>query len=406
MSTVFNRVRMASGWVLAAGALLAASPMAQAACLNQDGRKACVTLSAQPEDVVQASRLDGVHDTFVRYTATLTNVSLPTSSRNLELTLSLSPAVEIVEFDGTSHGVCSVSGATATCTYDKLDSASPLHVTMTAKAPAYAGAATPATLVNTATIGWNGRGTSTSDTVAVSTAGGYTWVPANTAVVLTTHPRAADPSQQTTPEDPVYAEMAIPARSVGFLAYFALTGNADEDFSASCTAGVFISGNSDGGPYACRDLGAPVDPGNPRRWVEAYIDESVDGSFTDSPVKVTLIWDDSVVPPTQVAPTALAPNGTPPVAIFYRAPQIGAEDHPIRAYARPCAANPLPCTSGVQNFATGDWSATLETSIIDNGGEAADPLLPGGLLSGLGSVLDFLVAVAHGQVLKPPSIMR
>lgn len=387
--------------LLAAGMLLVILPASaqQSACLNDSIDKVCAQLTAQPDSVVQASRLDGQTDTYVAYTARVTGITNPTSSRNVSAVFTLTPAVDIVSFTSTA-GTCTVSGAVLSCEFDKHISSGSEVIEFTAKAPEYAGAATPSTLVNTGVFGWNGRTNSVSMAMSVSTAGGYSWVPPNTTVSLVTGPENSDPTSQTTPANPVWGKMTIPGRSTGFLAYFALNNSTDENLAMSCSGGLFFSGNSDGGPYVCRDIGSPYDSGVGTRWVQASIDDSVEGTFGSSPVQVTMIWDTSVVPVAQIAEPA------PPFAVFYHAqePQGAPATHPIRAFAKTCASNQPPCLSGIQRYSSDDWTATLSLSDFYNSA-AANPSLPVNVLGAITRLIDGLLGVANAT-LPPPVIMK
>lgn len=391
--------------LIASGMLLASLPAAaqQGSCLNDSLDKVCAQLTAQPDSVVQASRLDGQSDTFVHYTAKITGITNPTSSRRVSAVFTLTPAVDIVDFTASS-GSCSSSGGTLSCEFDKHVSSGDEVIKFTAKAPLYAGASTPSTLVNTGVFGWNGRTGTVSKALSVSTTGGYTWVPPNTTVTLVTGPEASDPAEQTTAANPRWAKMLIPGRSVGFLAYLALNNSTDEDLALSCLGGMFHSGNSDGGPYYCRDIGFPHDAGVGTRWVEASVDDTVDGSFTDAPVQLTLLWDDSVVSPLQLPPSAAGQTGFLPFAVFYHAqePQGAPASHPIRAFAGQCGGP--PCLTGVQEFANGDWTATLNLSqVYDNA--AADALSPANVLNLLSGLMDSWLGEARA-VLPPPVITK
>jgi len=399
MSTQWN---MPITGALAALAALWAAPglaLTHSACLNDqtDGRKVCVELTSQPDTKVQASKLDGVNDTYVKYTAALSNVGLPTSSRVLDVAFTLSPAVTITEFT-SSGGVCSVSGATLSCRYDKLASSQNETITMVTTTPEYAGPSTSPTLTNTGVFGFNGRTATVSKTLAVSTSGGGTWVPKNKQVEIVTHPENPDPSQQVTAEKPLFAKMIIPAGDTEFEAYLAINDNTDEDLALSCTGGLFFMANSDGGPYVCRDIGAPFDSGVGTRWIEAAIgDPNI--SFTGEPLKILVMWDQTIVQAAQLPPTLVAPTGTPPFAIFYHAQEPVPHDHggthPIRAFAETCDAGSPPCLSDVQRYGTSDWTATLNLTQIYDESEA-DPTVPPALLETLSSLMDMLMGVAHG----------
>lgn len=389
---------------MAAGLLVAMPAMAQqGACINDNNGnygKVCAEISALPSDVVQASKLDGVRETFVSYTARITNISNPTSSRKLEATFTLSPAVDIVAMS-SSAGACSTSGATVSCSYDKLAVAINDDIEFTAKAPEFAGTSTPSTLIATGVFGWKGRTETVSKTLAVSTSGGYTWVPPNTEVALVTSPENPNPSQQTDANNPLWAKMVLPGRSTGYLASLSLNLHADEDFTQSCSAGLFYSGNSDGGPYICRDIGFPYDAGVGTRWIQVEIDDSVDGTFTDDPVEVTLIWDESIISPAQFEEDA------PDVAMFYHAQEAQGsnETHPIRAFAQDCGSAAPPCLTNVLFYGTNDLTATLNLSEVHNGGAEADPTVPPSVTDLLAGLQDYLFGVAWGE-LQPPVIMR
>lgn len=401
-----HTLRMLSG-LLASLLLLVNLPATaqQSACLNDSIDKVCLQLTAQPDAVVQASRLDGQTDTYAAYTARVTGITNPTSSRWVQTEFTLTPAVDIVSFS-TTAGTCSASGAVLTCQFDKRLSSPEETVMLTAKAPLYSGSSTPSTLTNTVLLGWNGRTSTVSKSLSVSTAGGYTWVPPNTTVTLVTAPETANPADQTSSAHPLFAKMVIPGRSTGFVAYLALNPAADENFALSCSAGLFYTGNSDGGPYACRDIGAPYDAGVGNRWVQAAIDSSVNASFTDAPIQVSMIWDTSVMSVAQLDPTAAAPTGTPPFAVFYHAqePQGAVMSNPIRAFAKTCDASLPPCLGSVQKHANGDWTATLRLSQLYDD-SVADPLLPGALLGGLQNLLNGLLGTASADLL-PPVIMK
>lgn len=382
--------------------LLVSLPSAaqQSACLNDSADKVCMQLTAQPDSVVQASKLDGQTDTYVSYTARVTGITNPTSSRRVAVTFTLSSAVAISSFVHPATGSCSISGASLTCQFDKHVSVGTETISFLAKAPTYAGAATPSVLTNTAVFGWGGRTNTVSKSLTVSQAGGYTWVPPNTTVSLVTAPENTDPASQTTAANPVWAKMTIPGRSTGFLAYLALNNNTDEDLAMSCSGGLFFSGNSDGGPYVCRDIGAPYDAGVGARWVASSIDDSVEGTFGATPVQMTMIWDESVVPAAQLTQPA------PPFAIFYHAQEAqGAPmTHPIRAFSKPCGLNAPPCVSGVQKYSTGDWTATLELSDFYNT-DAAGPALLTVALNSINAVLNEILGTADAG-LAPPIITK
>lgn len=378
------------------------------ACLNGSERKVCVQLVSQPETSVQASKLDGQGETYVQYAAVLTNVALPTSSRRLDVSFTLSPAVDIVSFSSTGSAQCTVSGATATCRYDKLAANQDETITLITTAPEYAGTATAATLVNTGTFGFNGRTSTVSSSLAVTTNGGNTFVPKGKSATLVTHPENPDPSQQTTPDEPLFAKWIIPARSENLQAFLAINAATDEDLTLSCSGGLFFSGNSDGGPYVCRDIGAPFDAGRGTRWVTAALSEP-ELSFADNPLQFIVIWDDSIVSDAQLPPNPVAPTGLPAFAMLYHAQEPASHEHggthPIRAFAETCDTAVPPCLSGVQQYGTKDWTATLRLAVLYDESEA-DPLMPPALLDQLSALMNELVRLANAEILDRPVIIK
>jgi hypothetical protein len=390
----FRRPAVLAGAVLfAAGALVPADPsFAEAACLKGGAaNKLCVDLTSIPGDAVQPSGLAGT-PTYVKYTAVLSDTTA--TSRNIMLSLDLSPASGFVSIEAEPGLSCGISGSTVTCYADKLEVVNPLTLVAVAEAPRHPTAVTQ--LVNTATIGWNGNTAGTQKAVAVSDTSGRTYVPAGTQVTLVTGPESADPAQQTSPEQPLFGKVTLPPQPQDYYARIAVVS--DGPAISNCTAGVFTSG-VDGGPYLCRTEPA----GGPHRWVEFDVGTTPGANppvlfGTANPMQVTLVWDASMISSAQLPPTALAPTGTPSFAVFYAQTERTPPPATVvaRAFARSCSSSAPPCLTSVQRFGTGDWTASGLKPTDESDWLAASPLAP------LYAALDFLIGEAGAGGIKPP----
>lgn len=367
---------------------------AETACLKGLApNKMCVDLGSVPGDTVQPSGLAGT-PTYVKYTATI-RVNGLASSRNIALTLDLSPATGFVSIEPEAGLACSITGSNVSCLADKLDGANPLTLVAIAEAPRHPTTVTE--LVNTAEVGWNGNTATAQRTVEVSETAGRTYVPANTEVTLVTSPEAADPAEQVTPDAPLWGKVTLPPQPVAYYARVAVIG--DGPAAANCTGGLFLSA-TDGGPYVCRN------EQDPNRWVQfdvgatpGFADPVLFGA--DDPMQFTMMWDASIVPATQLPPTPALPTGAPPFAVFYSTNDTPTPPTVVaRAFADTCEAtgNAPPCLTGVDRFATGDWRASgLKTT--DGSDLVAAARTP---LERLFAALDYVVAPAGALGIKPP----
>jgi hypothetical protein len=335
-------------------ALWNAAP-AQAAsqgCLLDNPKKVCASVTASPL-TAQPSQQNGTK-TYVRYDATIVNVTAQ-STRYVVMDMALSPATSFATVTADPKAVCTKSGATIHCDIDKLDAGEPLTVSAVAETPTY-----ETTLTNTVTYGWQGRTSTVAAEVPIRHTSGESWQQPNQAIRLSTHKPTADPSQQTTPEDPLYGEVIIPGNPGGGQVFIKIITDGP-DRSSVCPAGIYLDPLGDLGPYLCRDVNQP------RRWIQ------VGAPNSDPPMQIKLIEDASIVQPIQLPPTLLTPLGTPPFAIFAHGEEEG---EPFRAIAVDCtAANAQPpCVQNVQRYSTGDWTGTLVTPKVNLG--PAAPLLP------------------------------
>lgn len=347
-----------AGTAVLFGGQSAAMADVASACLNDDLDKVCLALVAAPDDILQPS-LTGGDDTFVIYGATLTHIENQ-STRFVDVSFALTAGASVRSIVSDQNGVCSSSGNQAQCLYDKLLVDGPVQIGLEVRLPDFAGAATPTEMVNSVEFGWNGRTSMVRSAIPMS-ASGYSYVPPNTRVTLVTAEQSTDPADQTNAENPLFAKMVVPPAAFPRLARLRITGQGP-DISADCAAGIYFKPNGDGGPYICRDND------NPRRWVEA----ALEGEYPSDPIEFGLIWDTSIVPPTQLPPTPLTATGTPRFAVFYNA---GDENSENRAFAQQCANTTEPCLRDVTAFGNGDWSATLlKATLADPGSAGPEPL--------------------------------
>ncbi|HKY93398.1 MAG TPA: hypothetical protein VJM11_20265 [Nevskiaceae bacterium] len=386
-------------WLALGAAVVAASwpgaARANSACLNDNLSKVCLDVGSTPSASVQPSGLAG-QPTYVSYSAVLGNTVRNRSARNVLLTMSLQPQSGFVSFQADVGMVCSLQGSTISCLVDKLDDGTPLKLVALANVPAWTGATTAQALINTATFGWNGRTESVVTTVPVNPASGKSYVPANTTAALATGAITADPSLQVSASSPVWAQVTLPPRPAAYLGQISVIGDGP---NLSCKDGTFMS-KEDGGPYVCRDQGFPIDAGNPRRWV--LVDTS-DATFdAASPMEGILVNDPSIVGKKQGKTTTGNPTGTPPFAIFISAKSLDTTTYPIRAAGKQCGSVPVPpCVISAERFANGVWRARyLRANDGTDLAAAESPLGP------LYAVMDFVVATAEAQSIRPPALSR
>lgn len=328
------------------GAALAAST----GCLIDDPKKICAALQWTP-DSAQPSQQNGTK-TYVRYDLTLTNATNQ-STRFIQVQFSLQPATAFRSVTADSRASCTIAGATISCAIDKLEAGEPMPISATAETPA-----AETTLTNTVSYGWQGRTGVVDGAVAIDEQSGQSWQEPDQTVRLSTAKPASDPSQQTSPEQPIYGEIAIPPSGVGRNVFIRIVTDGP-DRSPVCIGGIYLDPLADGGPFVCRDTGSP------RRWVQVGADDSAE------PMTLRVIEDASVVPAIQLPPTLLAPTGLPPFAVFARGEDSNAA---FRAIDDACSSNAPPCLQNVVRYPTGDWTATLKLNSVDLG--PAPPLLP------------------------------
>jgi hypothetical protein len=374
-----------------AGAIGGPAEAAAGTCLNDQEKKVCTTLSGTPADILAPSRMgDPNNRTYQKIQAVMRNIG-QTATRFVTLKITLDPATQFKadELVVPAPFSCSASGATLNCTIDKLDAGQSLTLTVPAEAPIYAGASTPTSFTVTGTFGWQGKTAVSSITTPVTYKDGSTYVPPGTSPTLYTTPPADDPSNNVTAENPLWASVKLPPKPNGYYARVLVIGDGP---AFVCPAGVFLS-SADGGPYLCRDLA------NPARWVELDLGASFGPT---EPVAFTIAWYRDLVQALQLPPSAAAPTGTPPWAIFYDQ-NTGQLTTNGRAFSDTCdAGTPLPpCLASVQQYANGNWSASGYKA-----NDGSDLALAPSPLAPLLAVLDFLVAVADAQLIPPPTIMK
>ncbi len=358
--------------------------------------KVCLDLNQSPSATVQPSGLAG-QPTFLRYSATLRNAVKNSSSRNVLVNFTLSPATGFVEFSADNGLLCTQSGSTISCAIDKLDDTNPLRISATANAPADMGAQTAISLLNTAVFGFGGRTQTVQSSVMVSNTSGASYVPPNTTATLVTAPVSGDPSMQVNAANPLWGKAVLPPQPEGYLAQISLLQSGP---SRACTGGLFLA-QTDGGPYLCKDQDFPYDSGNPLRWV--MLDTSTADFTVDLPMSVTVVHDPSIISRLQLPPSAVAPTGTPPYAVFYSAlPIDGSSTYPVRAAGTVCTTTPAPpCLNGVTRYGNGVWQATIvKVNDATDLAAAPSPLAP------LMAFMDYLVNVAGAGIIKPPSLMN
>jgi len=356
--------------------------MAASACLKGVSlNKLCMELTSEPGSSVQPSGLAGTK-TYVKYNVEIKNLVAATS-RNVSATLTIVPAPSsALTFTANAGLACAVSGATVSCVADKLDGIDPVTFTVTAEAPQYPTTVTE--MVATGVIGWNGNTAQTSQTVAVSNTAGESFVPKDKEVTL-----ATSDSDDVTAENPRYGRITLPPQPFDYVASIDVV--ADAPANSNCISGIYFS--TDGGPFICRD------DETPGRAIRINVGAA---EFTAAnPAVYTEKWDTTIVPATQLPPTAAAPTGTPPFATF-TAP-LSAEGNATAAYSAlwlQCSTTvPVgpPCIGSVQQLANGDWQAVgLRTN--DGVTLVRSPLAP------LLAVLDFLISPAQAQILPKPDI--
>jgi hypothetical protein len=369
--------------LLAATGLLWAGPgAAETGCLLNDGSKVCLDLNSDPADNVQPSEQGGT-PTYVKFIAELRNVTSK-STRFVTVNLALNPGtLETVAFTADPALNCTRTGATATCSADKVSAGEPMKVTWTVEAPTQEGV-----MGATGDFGWNGRTTSVSTGLAVAGDSGRTHVPANTeGTTVTTAEPSAD---QVTADAPLYAAITLPSKPYDYSAKVTVITNGP---AQSCTGGLFLSA-TDGGPYVCRtDI--------PTRWIEVDIDLPAGHEADPFQYGFSMQWDASIISELQLPPTPVAPTGTPPFAVFYS--ENSALPPPMRAFSADCATNAPPCLTGVQVLANGDWEASGQ-KLSDNPNVVAanSPMAP------FLAVLDFLINAAQAAPIgiDPPDIMK
>lgn len=387
------RVGLAAALLAPACALVWSAPaLAVSGCLTGGAtNKLCLELTSVPGDSVQPSQLAGT-PTYVKYTARLSNTALATS-RFVTVDFDLSPASGFVSFTAGDGATCSLSGSRVSCFIDKLDRIDPKTVTLVAEAPLHPTTATE--LVNTAVFGFEGNTATLSQSVAISTTSGSSFVPAGQEVTVVSEPETADPADQVTAENPLFAKVTLPPQPVDYYADISIIG--DGPVNANCASGVFLT-VFDGGPYLCRDGQAP------RRWAEFDIGET-EGAlppvlFTAAnPMQFEMIWDATIVPAEQQAPNALFPTGVPAFAVFYaQPPQSNPYPDTVdgRAFADVCnALLPMPpCLTGVERLSSGDWRASgLKQTDQSDVPTPVDQIL---------SMLGFVLGTADAGGLIPP----
>lgn len=384
--------RLAGAVALAAATAAWMNPAwAVSGCRNDQDKKVCVTMTVSPSDTIAPSRMGSDSNrTYEKITATLQNVG-QTSTRYVTMQISLDPATgyKANELVAPAPLSCTISGAVLSCQADKLLVGQSLTLTVPAEAPLYQGASTAAQFVTTDTFGWQGNTTTISTTVPVSSTSGSTYVPANTSPTLYTSPPTANPEDQVTVDHPLWGSVTLPPQPAGYYAkvYINLVGPA-----FLCPTGVFLTAQ-DGGPYLCRDQ---AEPG---RWFEV----DLGATFTAvDPIFFTMQWHQTLVQAIQLAPTAAAPTGTPPWAIFYDQ-DVGQATTSGRAFAATCGGGTPapPCLTTVQQFGNGNWTASgYKTNDGTDLAMMKSPLAP------LLAVLDYVVGIAEAQILQAPSIMR
>lgn len=370
------------------GLALAAPAHAGRACLNDQDKKTCGSISTTPSDYVQPSGIGGTaNQTWVKARFTVENLG-QTSTRFVTLDLTLDPATAFRASDLTADAglACTVSSnpAKVHCAADKLEAGQVLSGSVPALVPTTSG---PFTVLES--VGWQGNTASTSATVIVTDSAGSSWVPAGRSETLVTAREAT-----VTAENPYWAQVTCPARSE---AYYCRVRVVTDAPAFDCPTGIFIS-RTDGGPYVCRDSQQP------RRWVE--IDTNATFTATD-PLGFVLLEHSSLVPAIQLPPTALAPTGTPPFAVFHaQNPTPAPDTADANAFADTCSATApsAPCLTSVERLASGDWRVA---GLKPNDGTDLQPGLPAaGILAPFYLALDFMVSRANADLIQPPVIMK
>lgn len=365
--------------------------MAASSCLNDNLDKLCLEITSIPGDSVQPSGISGDShgNTYVKYSAVFRNAG-QTSTRHITLTFQLSTAAGFSSYTADPNLGCTQVGGTIRCALDKFEAFKAYSVTAYALPPPYTGASTPTSMSNTGTYGWNGNTKSTVQTIAVSPTSGRSYVPANTSVSLVTSPQASDPTQQVTPENPLWARITLPARPNGYFASVYVQ-NEGPDNSADCTGGLYAS--SDGNLYVCRDTAKPT------RWIQYDLPSDL---FTaDDPFEVLMYWDASIVPSTQLPPNAIAPTGLPKWAIFHNQTETGVPYGRSHAFSNVCdsTAPVAPCLNTVEQLGSGDYRADF-LKPNDGSDMSGGPLLP------LARVLDWIIHSADAVSIGVGGIMK
>lgn len=370
--------------------LLAASAPAQAgrACINDQDKKTCGEVRTTPADYVQPSGIGGAgNETWVKVDFLMQNLS-QTSTRFVTLDLTLDPNTAFRTSDLAVDPLmsCTVSTGPAKlhCSADKLQGGQTLTGSVSARVPTVTG---PFTVLEQ--LGWQGNTANTNYTVMVTDTAGATWVPANRSETVVTARNA-----EVSAENPYWAQVTCPARASAYYCRLRVVTDAP---ALDCPTGLFIS-VTDGGPFVCRDTQQP------RRWVE--LDTSATFTATD-PFSFVLLEHSSLVPALQLPPTAAAPTGTPPFAVFHaQNPTPPPATADANAFADTCSATSpsAPCLTSVERLANGDWRVS---GLKPNDGSDLQPDLPAAsLLAPLYAALDFLVARADADLIQPPVIMK
>lgn len=359
---------------------------AAAACLKGEAfNKLCLAVESSPASEVQPSGLAGTR-TFVQYSGRITNLVAATS-RNVRATVTVSPTPPSPpSFTAAAGLACSLRGATLSCLADKLEGVDGLVFTLTVEAPPYPTTATQ--MLAKAVVGWNGNTATTTHALAVSNTAGDSYVPANTQVTL-----ATNDSDEVTAENPRYGRITLPAQASAYVASIEVVDDAPAN--ANCVNGVYLSPTY-GGPFVCRDLAAP------NRAIRIDVGTAVFGA--DNPIVYFEKWDTTIVPATQLPPTAADPSGLPPFAQFSAPLSLtGAPSAPYAAWAVLCGIDVSgetvgpPCINTVEQLANGDWA--VDSLRISNEEELVARRTQ--VLGPLYAALDFLVTPAHAQIQMP-----
>lgn len=359
--------------------------MAASACLKGMAlNKLCLELTSVPGTSVQPSGLADTK-TYVKYDVSIKNLVAATS-RYVSATLTLVPTPpSALTFTANAGLACTASGATVSCLADKLEGIDPVTFTVTAEAPQYPTTVTE--MVATGVIGWNGNTAQTSQTVAVSNTAGESFIPKDTEVTL-----ATSDSDDVTAENPRYGRITLPAQPFAYVASIAVVANAPAN--SNCISGVYFS--TDGGPFICRD--------DETQGRALRVDVGAAEFTAANPAVLTEKWDTTIVPATQLPPSAVAPTGIPAWASF-TAPLSaqGNATAPYNALWLQCGSTvpgytvAPPCISSVQQLANGDWQAVSQRT-NDGVTLVRSPLAP------LQALLDFLISPAQAQIVSKPDI--